>query len=266
MQKFLSPLLICPLLILFSCSKVNDVATAVLISDEQEVQMGRNFKEEIEADTENFPLYTDKPGYNVNLVNYIDSIGQALANSQGDRTGIEYHFTIIDMDTVVNAFAVPGGFIYIYTGLILAARNEAEIAGVLAHELGHITKRHGAKQLVKQTGMDFVLDLVVGEESGLRTVLDVASGFMFLKYSRDNEYQADSCAVEYLTSAGYNPNGMKTFLEYLGSLSNHSWGVLTEAISTHPASDKRVDSVEVLIATKPSSVTQRAIQDKRYGP
>ncbi|MBD3322163.1 MAG: M48 family metalloprotease [Chitinivibrionales bacterium] len=252
--------------LLVSCSKVNEVATELLISDAQEVEMGRNFKEQIEADTENFPLYTSKAGYNVNLDRYIDSIGQCLVNSQNDRTDIEYHFTIIDMDTVINAFAVPGGFIYIYTGLILNARNEAEIAGVLAHELGHITKRHGARQMVKQAGIDFVLDLVAGEESSLRTALDIASGFMFLKYSRDNEYQADSCSVEYLTLAGYNPNGMKTFLEYLGSLNNYDWGVLTESISTHPSSDKRVDSVEVLIDTKPASVTSRAIPSKSYNP
>jgi predicted Zn-dependent protease len=239
-----------------------DTLTQILISDEEEVQMGQNFAAEIESDTANFPLYRDKTGADPALIRYIDSIGQVIARSQKDRDDISYHFTIVDQDTVINAFAVPGGFIYVYTGLIRSARNEAEIAGVLAHEIGHVTKRHGAKQLLENATTSFVLDLIVGDSTTLRSVLDVAGGFLFLKYSRDNEYQADSCSVEYLIRAGYNPNGMKTFLEFLESQNTTSWGI--EVFSTHPETDKRVDSVATLIATKSPSVTQIPVPPNPY--
>lgn len=252
--------LVVPLLI--GCA--NDTVTAIFISDQQEVEMGENFVEQIEADTVNYPLYEDNPDHDPDLVDYVDELGRKLASSQDDRTTIDYHFTIIDKDSVINAFAVPGGFIYIYTGLIKQARDEAEISGVLAHELGHITKRHGAKRMVNAMGIEFVLDLVVGKENALRTALDLGSGILFLKYSRDDEYQADSCAVEYSVNAHMNPLGMKTFLKYLASLSEGpSWDVL----STHPPSEERADSVQALIDRKYE--TQAAnwdIPEKKVSP
>jgi predicted Zn-dependent protease len=240
------------MLVLFSYLDCNcNSVSQLFIGNDDEIQMGNNFAGEIEADTENFPLYRDKTGHDEALIDYIDSIGSALINHMGEskngRDTLPYRFTIIDMDTVVNAFAVPGGPIYIYTGLIKATRNEDEIAGVLAHEIGHITRRHGINRMIEAQLTGLLLDVIVGDSSALRTVLDLSTGFLFLKYSRDNEFQADSCSVEYLAKAGYNPNGMLTFLEYLRDMGGENAWKFLNVLQTHPPSQERMDSVEVLI-------------------
>jgi predicted Zn-dependent protease len=247
------------------CSKVHNTVGTVgsyLVSDSEEVAIGENFHEQIVNDSVNFPLYENNPEHNEMLVDYIDSLGQLIADGQDDRDDIEYHFTIIDNDTTVNAFATPGGFIYIYTGLIKEAQYESEIAGVLGHELGHITKRHGVKLLVANNATDFVLDLIVGDSTTLRNVIDLANGLSFLKYSRVNEYEADSLGTEYLISAGLNPTGMQTFLEFLVSYA----GVSFEPLATHPDGEKRVEAVEQLISSKDSALLERPNPEKKYTP
>ena len=249
---------------LVHCSKVLDAVGNVgsyLVSDEEEVAMGANFHQEITGDGSGFSMYTDKPSYNAALVSYVDSLGQLIASNQTDRPDIKYTFTVIDDDTTVNAFATPGGYVYLYTGLILQAEYESEIASVIAHELGHITKRHGVKQLVANSTTDFILDLIVGDSTMLRSVVDLANGLSFLKYSRDNEYEADSLAVEYTTSAGLNPTGVKTFMEYLASL-----GDVFEPLATHPDGDNRVEAIERVIGQQDASVLTRPNPYRKVSP
>jgi beta-barrel assembly-enhancing protease len=248
-----------------SCSTVSDIATNLMVSDAQEVQLGTQYRQQIEDDKTNYPLYTQRTSYNTNLVNYIETIGQKIVSNQNDRTGIEFKFTVINNDSVINAFAIPGGFVYVYTGLLIKASNEAEIAGVLAHEIAHVAKRHGAKRLVREYGIDALLDVLVGDSSGIRLALDITKNLVFLDYGRDNEFESDSCAVEYLTSAGYNPNGMKTFLEVLATMGGSS-SKLEQLLSTHPDSKDRVARVERIINRKSDTIKNRSIPGKAYNP
>ncbi len=238
------------LVLLSKCEKTSVAATNILIPLEQEVQMGKNFSRQIEADTAKYPLYRNTHGSNAPLVRYIDSLGTLIAETVDPRQGIEYEFEVVDVDSVVNAFAVPGGFIYMYTGLIKAAKTEEEIMGVLAHEIAHVTQRHGAVLLVDAYTTDFILDMVVGDSSALRTVLDAGTHIAFLKYERENEYEADSLAVEYLIDVNRNPNGMKLFLEYLHNQANPRWTM--EVFSSHPETKSRIKAVQQQIAAKPS--------------
>lgn len=247
---------------LTTCSRVTDATVDLVFSDAQEVKLGRQFKEEIESDSTTYPLYRNSPDAKQELIDYVDSLGELAAQNQSDRDSIDFSFTIVDVDTMINAFAVPGGFIYVYTGLLLNARNEAEIAGVLSHEVAHVAKRHGMKTLLKSYGYDFLLDILVGDSTKLRTVVDVGTGLAFLKYSRENEYEADSCAVEYLISSGVNPSGMKTFLELLAEQSGYSF----EFLSTHPKTENRIERVTELIASKPSSVTELPVPQTKVSP
>jgi predicted Zn-dependent protease len=247
-----------------SCNRVTDAAASLLISPEQEAQMGQNFANQIQADTVNYPPYSKKAGANPALIKYIDSIGQRIVASQQKRTDITFQFTVIDNDTTVNAFAVPGGFVYIYTGVIKKAHNEDEIAGVLAHEIGHVTNRHGVNTLLKQNGLDFVMDMVLGDSSGLRSVADVVTNLGFLKYSRANEFQADSCGVEYTLSGGWNPAGMESFLQILKDMSASS--LHFDWLSTHPDTQDRIDEVHALIVTKPTDVQSRTLTNIRVTP
>jgi predicted Zn-dependent protease len=249
---------------LLHCSKIVDVAANLLVSDADEIAMGSKFSLQIAADTVNYPLYAKKPGMNQAVINYIDSIGQQIVSHQTARTGITYHFSVINADTVINAFACPGGYVYVYTGTILNARNEDEIAGVMAHEIGHVVKRHGVQAMVRDSGYSWVMNLLLGDSSSLRSVSNVVAGLGFLAYSRDNELEADSCGVEFSTSGGWNPIGMQTFLELLAQ--KYSTGMHFDWLSTHPDTDARIKAVKALIATKPAGIQTRPITPKRVSP
>ncbi len=245
---------------LFTCSELSDW----FVTDEDEVNMGTDFYHQILADSSEYPVL-DTVGNEQNrlLYDYIDSIGHWIADHQTVRPEneyLKYHFTVIDKDDVVNAFAVPGGYVFLYTGLIKAAANEAEIAGVIGHEIAHIAKRHGVDQLVKQMGVEYVKQLIFGDDPSL--IAEVVTALVFLKFSRENEYEADSNAVEFLITGGYNPNGMKTFLQLLAD--NSGWNF--EPVSTHPDPKKRVEAAQRIIASKPSTVNSLPTPPKKYSP
>lgn len=233
--------------------------SSILISDEDEIKIGNTFKQQIVADTVQYPLYSARPGADLRVVKYIDSIGGLLSRIQDDRT-LDFTFTVID-DTLVNAFAIPGGHVFVYVGLLKRAENGAEIAGVLAHEIGHITKYHGKKMLASQGVVNLVNSILFGDSSTVSsTVTYLLENMAFLKYSRDNEYQADSCAVAYTTKAGVNPRGMHSFLEKLGENST-VFEKYSEAFSTHPDVQKRLDKVQQVINKTPNVP---AVGDKMY--
>jgi predicted Zn-dependent protease len=234
--------------------------SSIIISDEDEIKIGNKFKQQIIADTVQYPLYSARPGADLRVVKYIDSIGQMIARLQDDRKSLEFTFTVID-DTLVNAFAIPGGHVFVYTGLLKRAENGAEVAGVLAHEIGHITKYHGKKMLASQGVVNFVNTILFGDSASVTsTVTYLLENMAFLKYSRTNEYQADSCSVAYTTRAGINPRGMYSFLQKLGENAS-AFEKYSEPFSTHPDIQKRLDNVQQVIS-KTSNVP--AVGEKMY--
>jgi predicted Zn-dependent protease len=232
-------LLVFPLFL--SCGKIINATCNLFIPESDEAQMGLNFQKEILADSAEYPQFR-----NQTVMGFVDSVGRKILSHQNDRadTGIlKFTFTVIDKDSVVNAFAIPGGHVFVYTGLIKAVDNEAELAGVLAHEIGHVTQRHGIQSLCQQGMLKFVTDIVLGDSSLIGQIVD---GMLMLKFSRDNEFQADSCSLVYLENAGYNPYGMKSFLEKLAA-NESSWGKIFEPFSTHPNTSDRVKSADRII-------------------
>jgi predicted Zn-dependent protease len=234
--------------------------SSIIISDDDEIKIGNKFKQQIVADTVQYPLYSARPGADLRVVKYIDSVGQMIARIQDDRKSIEFSFTVID-DTLVNAFAIPGGHVFVYTGLLKRAENGAEVAGVLAHEIGHITKYHGKKMLASQGVVNFVNTILFGDSASVSsTVTTLLENMAFLKYSRTNEYQADSCSAAYTTRAGINPRGMYSFLQKLGENAS-AFEKYSEPFSTHPDIQKRLDNVDEVIK-KTSNVP--AVGEKMY--
>jgi predicted Zn-dependent protease len=222
-----------------------------IISDEDEIEIGNKFKQQIIADKKQYPLYSDRADHNPRVIEYVDSIGNILSRVQEDRPSLEFTFTIID-DTVVNAFAIPGGHVFVYKGLLLKAQSGAEVAGVLAHEIGHITKYHGKKMLASQVAVSNVNSILFGDSATVASVITgLLTNMAFLKYSRDNEYQADSCAVAYTTKAATNPWGMYSFLEKLGE-GQSMFEKYSEPFSTHPEIKKRLDKVKDVIGKTPN--------------
>jgi beta-barrel assembly-enhancing protease len=228
--------------ILLSCDQVTKWVAPFILSDEQEVELGNQFKKEIIADTKTYPPFTGDE----RVSRFVDSLGRRLADLQKDRDTLEFTFTIIE-DTSINAFAIPGGHVFVYTGLLKAVDNLAEITGVIAHEIGHITMYHGRDLLMQQSAFSFVETILFGDSASIGgAVTSLLGNMMFLQFSQKNEFQADSCSVAYSTKAGVNPVGMKTFLEELRSRYGEESEIF-EPFSTHPPLSDRIDKVEKVI-------------------
>ena len=144
----------------------------------------------------------------------LDSIGAKLA-AYSDRQDLTYHFKIVK-DKELNAFAIPGGFVYVNSGLMQTA-NDAELAGVLGHEIGHIAARHSAKKLQTAMGYQLIMNIVMGASGQGATgqAIDIVFNLVNLGYSRQDEFLADKLSVKYTKRAGFNPYGMVTFFEKL---------------------------------------------------
>lgn len=186
------------------------------------------------------------------LVGQLNKLGQQLVQ-RADRTGREYTFYLVDSPEV-NAFAVPGGHIFVNRGLIESADQASEFAGVLGHEIAHVTERHGIEQMEKQRGAGALVTLVyvvLGREpSGVEQVVINAGGAaVFARYGRNAEREADQRAVELLPAAGYDPEGMATFFEELLQQQQREPGLLDSFFASHPTSQERVRNARALIRT-----------------
>ena len=208
----------------------------MFISDAQELAMGQ------QAD----------PGIIANFGLYDNAQMQAFINEKGKEMGaishkpeLDYQFRILD-SPVVNAFAVPGGYVYFTRGIMAHFNNEAEFAGVLGHEIGHITARHSAAQMSKQQllGGLFVAGMIVSEE--FRQFGDLgqqALGMMFLKFGRDDESQSDELGVAYSTKVGYDSHEMANFFGVLHRIQSRAGVSIPEFQSTHPDPVNRFNKV-----------------------
>lgn len=232
--------------VLLSCNAMTQAATNFFISDEQEIQMGNEFKKQINADTVTYKPYRGTTANRTAVINYVNQMGQRIVAAQTNRN-IAFTFQVIE-DTNINAFAVPGGHVYVNTGLIKAAASGAEVAGVMAHEIGHITMRHGANQMMKSSAIGIVQQILFGTDTASvsAAVTQMLAGMLFLKFSRDDEDQADSCAVAYGKAAGYNPYGYKNFFSTLMAKYGGGMGPF-EVLSTHPNTEDRIVHTQVLI-------------------
>ena len=207
---------------------------------QQEVQLGKQFSREIEKELK---IYSDPV-----VTAYIDQLGQHLAN-HSQRRNITYHFKVVNTE-VVNAFAVPGGYLYVNIGLIRAAENESELAGVIGHEIGHVVGKHGVKQMTRQLGLAAVAQLALGEDQSKlkKMVANLATNGVLTKYSRDAEREADMYAVQEMYDAGIDPEGMATFFEKLHNLQKSKPSRLQQMFATHPLTTERITAVRSQIA------------------
>ena len=231
MKKFIRPIsFILILLLVDSCAKnpVTGKRDLMLLSEGQEIAMGQQSDPEI---IQFFGLYDDK-----NLQKFIEEKGQQMA-AVSHRKNLKYEFKIVD-SPVVNAFAVPGGFVYFTRGIMAHFNNEAEFAGVLGHEIGHITARHSAKQysnaMLAQIGL--VAGTVLSPEfAQFADVAQQGVGLLFLKFGRDAETQSDKLGVEYSTKINYDAQEMAGFFQTLDRLQGQSGGEeVPDFLSTHP--------------------------------
>lgn len=241
---FVMPLL----LVATSCATTGINAGQInLISTEEEVKLGENLAVEIEKEQ---PVLR-----NPAITRYVSEIGKSVA-AQSERQDVPYSFKIIDNDDEVNAFALPGGPIYVYTGLLKYAENEAELASVLGHEVAHIAARHSTEQLTKTYGFYMVAQIVLGEDPGAIAEIarDIVGSLGMLKFSRGDEIEADRLGVHYMFQAGYSPNAMTSFQRKLGKLGSGSTSRAMNMLNTHPLSQDRVMAIKEEIAKLPPGI------------
>ena len=210
----------------------------MLLSEGEEIQLGRQTDGQI---VEDYGTYPDQK-----LITYMDNVGRKMARLS-HRPGLPYEFKILDTP-VVNAFAVPGGYVYLTRGILANLNSEAELAGVVGHEIGHITARHSAQQYSNAKLAQITLGsaMILSETfRGFAGLAQMGVGMLFLSFSRDNEREADDLGVEYSSKAGYDATQMALFFETLDRMHPSSdRSGLPEWFSTHPNPDDRVGAVQ----------------------
>ncbi len=232
-------ILACISLLFFLTCAVNPVTgkkELMLVSEAQEIELGKETDVEIANE---YGIVTDAA-----INNYVNGIGQAMCRLT-HRPNLPYQFRVLDT-SVINAFAVPGGYIYVTRGILAYLNDEAELAGVIGHELGHVAARHSAKQMSQQQlaqiglGVGMILSEKLRQYSSLA---EMGLSLLFLKFSRDDERQADDLGVEYGSKSAYDMNRMAAFFETLERLSPSEESGLPDWFSTHPNPENRVAAV-----------------------
>lgn len=220
--------------------EVQEAAAELLLPPQQAAQLGARMAQEIEA---NQPLHPSNE-----LQQRVSRIGQRLLAQAGEAPeAYNFTFKVLEEPKTVNAFAIPGGHIYVTSGLMQLAGSEAELASVLAHEIAHVTERHIAERMATNYGVQALAGAALGQSPG--TVTQLASsvlqqGFL-MKYSRSQELQADRVGLGYLRQAGYNPHAAISIFQKLAKGGDESAPTF---LSSHPATDQRIEQLKEIIA------------------
>jgi predicted Zn-dependent protease len=218
-----------------------------LISIEEEWQLGQQLSQDIARQV---PL-NNSPAVN----NYIRQMGQRIV-SNTNMANLPWNFYVVN-NNEINAFAIPGGHVYIHTGLINAASNASELAGVMAHEISHVLARHSTEQISRQYGLSVLASVVLGQDPGMLQQLAaqlVAQGAL-ARFSRDAEEEADALGLQAMNEAGYNPRGMVTMFQKLLANRRSAPGAVERFFSTHPLTEDRIRDTERRIQSLPQRPT-----------
>jgi predicted Zn-dependent protease len=218
------------------------LCTACDISEEREIALGRENAEQVEL---KFPPVTDSV-----VVTYVQSLGVRLA-SRTSRATLPWKFTVVDSKDV-NAFALPGGFIYVNRGLIEHTDRMDELAGVLGHEIGHVVRRHSVRQLERSGGTQVGVALFCGltsfcDSHTARIALDLGGAAWLARHSRAAEAEADSEAVANTVRAGISPEGIPVLFQTLLSMRKAEPGLVQTFFGSHPIEEDRIDQTRRLV-------------------
>lgn len=218
-----------------------------IFSDADEVSLGENVAAEINSDPKEYPIFRGDPSVkqyiNDRIFNHI-----LATKAIQKRTIYHYQLEIINRDDILNAFALPGGRVYVYTGLLKYLDSEAALAGVLGHEIAHAERRHATKRMTAQYGTAMLLSLVLGDNPNkyVEIAANLFVGLSLLSNSRSDEDESDKYSVDYLKETRYYPGGVKFFFEKLrddGKVSSKSGGIET-FLSTHPDPIARISTTD----------------------
>lgn len=246
-MKFISLLLLISSLTLGACATnpVTGKSDFAMVSEEEEIEQGREYHPQI---IKAYGLYDD-----AELQKYVDRIGQKLA-AKSHRAHLKYHFTVLD-SAEINAFALPGGYIYVTRGIMAYLDSEAELAGVLGHEIGHVTARHSVRQQAGEFASNVLSVLIAATtgQSSLGNLSQQLSTGLVRGYGREHELEADKLGAEYLNKTRYDPENMlevigvlkdqEVYEKKLAKRENRPANIYHGVYSTHPQNDERLKTV-----------------------
>ena len=246
-----------------NCSQIGQQVSGFnLYSTAEEMRIGYEYSKQIEQQ-----IALNK---NADIIEYINDLGQRMVQVS-KRSNIPFTFKVVD-DPAVNAFAIPGGFCYVNTGLIRFAETEAELASVIGHEIGHVVGEHSMKRMSKARAINATLSLgsilgsiFIGKETteNVLLVADLAGTGILLNYSRGDELEADRLGIQQMHDAGINPIGSQQFFEKLSSKDKKSPSEIEKLLSTHPATKDRVKQARKLINKLPEK-TYSPVSNARF--
>lgn len=246
-NKFIWFFTLSTIVISWNCSVGNALVSAAMPDISEDAKLGQQVSQEIANNPKQFPVLSESG--NGEAYSYIRGITNKILNSGAVENSKAFPWTvkIIKDDKTLNAFCTPGGYIYVYTGLIKYLDSEDQLAGVMGHEIAHADKRHSMRQLVKSYGVQALLGIGTsvatsgksqGAQQTANTLAQVASAVVGLSFSREHETEADNASVRYLCSTNYNAAGAAAFFEKLGNA-----GSPPEFLSTHPNPANRVQNI-----------------------
>jgi len=234
------------------------MSSGCAISTQQEVQMGTDYAQQINAQ---LPIVRDPE-----VVRYINLLGDSIARLADDRS-LDWQFFVVNAPEV-NAFAVPGGYIYVNRGLIERAQRLDQIAGVLGHEIGHVTRRHSVQQMEKAQGANVGVTLACVLTSVCNTqtaaaIIDIGGSAVFAKFSRDDETEADAEGIKNVVRAGIDPRGIPEMFQILLDERQRSPSSVSSWFATHPLEEDRIRDTQAQIAKINPAILNGLMKDSR---
>jgi beta-barrel assembly-enhancing protease len=228
------------------------------ISTQQEVQMGTDYAQQINAQ---LPIVKDPE-----IVRYINVLGDSIAKLADDRN-LDWQFFVVNAGEV-NAFAVPGGYVYVNRGLIERAQRMDQLAGVLGHEIGHVTRRHSVQQMEKQQGANVGVTLAcvltsVCNNQATAAAINVGGGALFAKFSRDDEAEADAEGVKNTVRAGIDPRGIPEMFQILLNERESSPSSVSSFFATHPLEEDRIQATQAQISKISPAILNSLTKDSQ---
>jgi beta-barrel assembly-enhancing protease len=226
--------------VLYSCG-------ANIFSTSDDVKMGKEIDDEIKTHPKEYPMLQGHQ----DIKDYVSGIGKYVLNTSPKieyKNVFPYNFQVIN-DTIVNAFCTPGGYIYVYTGLMKFVDNEATLAGVIAHEIAHAERRHMTQRLTSYYGVSMIMSIVLGNNPNAIAEIfaNLFAGLGFLANSRSDEEEADDYSIKYLTTSRYYPGSITFFFDKISEEQRRKGdtpGGLDRLLSTHPLPQDRIDNVK----------------------
>ncbi|MGN6185657.1 MAG: M48 family metallopeptidase [Thermoanaerobaculia bacterium] len=244
-----------------SCGSGGGVGDFNLISIEEEWQLGQQLSQDVAKQVR----FNNDPAVNA----YVKQVGQRIiAQTPAPFNQLPWDFHVVE-DPSLNAFAIPGGHVYVNTGLIANAENASELAGVMAHEISHVTARHTTEQISRQYGLSVLAGLVLGQDPGAlqQIAAQIVAGGALARFSRDAEREADDLGIQAMARAGYDPRGMAAMFRVLLAHSQSNPGRVEQFFATHPTTEDRIRDAEnraAQMGTPAGAITDEpAFQDAR---